>query len=98
MKRPISTCIASILLMATGAVSAAETGSKADDPEFVLRFQREATTLAGLCHPNIVACHDAGTTEPEVLTPDQIGHLIREAGYEPVQRSTVYEEIGGATA
>ena len=27
---------------------------------------------------------------------DQIGHLIREAGYEPVQRSTVYEEIGAA--
>ena len=38
--------------------------------------------------------HDAGTTEPEVLTVDQIGHLIREAGYEPIQRSTVYEEIG----
>ena len=41
--------------------------------------------------------HDAGTTEPEVLTVDQIGHLIREAGYEPVQRSTVYEEIGAAS-
>lgn len=38
--------------------------------------------------------HDAGTTEPEVLQVDEIGHLIREAGYEPVQRSTVYEEIG----
>jgi aminodeoxyfutalosine synthase len=38
--------------------------------------------------------HDAGTTEPEVLTVEQIQHLIREAGYEPVQRSTVYEEIG----
>lgn len=37
--------------------------------------------------------HDAGTTEPEVLTVDQIGHLIREAGYEPVQRTTVYEEV-----
>ncbi|HEB51832.1 MAG TPA: aminofutalosine synthase MqnE [bacterium] len=40
--------------------------------------------------------HDAGTTEPEVLTVDQIGHLIREAGFEPVQRSTVYEEIVSA--
>jgi len=38
--------------------------------------------------------HDAGTTEPEVLQVDEIAHLIREAGYEPVQRSTVYEEIG----
>jgi len=35
MKRPISTCIAWMLLLATGALSAAETGSKADDPEFV---------------------------------------------------------------
>ncbi len=40
--------------------------------------------------------HDAGTTEPEVLTVDQIQHLIREAGYEPVQRTTVYEEIGAS--
>jgi len=38
--------------------------------------------------------HDAGTTEPEVLSVEQIGHLIHEAGYQPVQRSTVYEEIG----
>ena len=38
--------------------------------------------------------HDAGTTEPEVLGVDQIRHLIHEAGYDPVQRSTVYEEIG----
>ena len=28
-----------------------------------------------------------------MLTVDQIGHLIREAGYEPVQRTTVYEEV-----
>jgi aminodeoxyfutalosine synthase len=38
--------------------------------------------------------HDAGTTEPQALNPQQIAHLITEAGYEPVQRSTVYEEIG----
>jgi aminodeoxyfutalosine synthase len=41
--------------------------------------------------------HDAGTTEPQALNPQQIAHLIHEAGYEPVQRTTVYEEIG-ATA
>ena len=40
--------------------------------------------------------HDAGTTEPEALDEAQIAHLIREAGYEPVQRSTVYEEIEAA--
>ncbi len=38
--------------------------------------------------------HDAGTTEPQALKPDQLAHLIHEAGYEPIQRSTVYEEIG----
>ena len=38
--------------------------------------------------------HDAGTTEPQVLEVAQIAHLIREAGYEPVQRTTVYEEVG----
>lgn len=38
--------------------------------------------------------HDAGTTEPQRLDEERIAHLIREAGYEPVQRTTVYEEIG----
>jgi aminodeoxyfutalosine synthase len=38
--------------------------------------------------------HDAGTTEPQALDVAQIAHLITEAGYEPVQRTTVYEEIG----
>jgi len=37
--------------------------------------------------------HDAGTTEPQALDEARLAHLIREAGYEPVQRSTVYEEI-----
>ncbi|MEQ1632999.1 MAG: aminofutalosine synthase MqnE, partial [Planctomycetota bacterium] len=41
--------------------------------------------------------HDAGTTEPQALTAVELQHLIREAGYEPVQRSTVYEEIPAAT-
>lgn len=40
--------------------------------------------------------HEAGTTEPEVLRVDEIGHLIREAGYDPIQRSTVYEEISAS--
>ncbi len=37
--------------------------------------------------------HDAGTTEPQALTVDDLAHLIRQAGFEPVQRSTVYEEL-----
>ena len=42
--------------------------------------------------------HDAGTTEPQALSEAQLAHLIREAGYEPVQRTTVYEEIGAEPA
>jgi aminodeoxyfutalosine synthase len=38
--------------------------------------------------------HDAGTTEPQALTEVQLANLIREAGYEPMQRTTVYEELG----
>ncbi len=42
--------------------------------------------------------HDAGTTEPQALTPDALQHLIRQAGYEPIQRTTVYEEVSAAPA
>ena len=31
--------------------------------KFAQRFQREAKLLAGIKHPNIVACHSAGTTD-----------------------------------
>ena len=33
------------------------------NPDFVVRFQREARLLAKLQHPNIIAIHDSGTTE-----------------------------------
>ena len=42
--------------------------------------------------------HDAGTTEPQALKPDQLVHLVSEAGYEPVQRTTVYEEVEPVSA
>jgi aminodeoxyfutalosine synthase len=41
--------------------------------------------------------HDAGTTEPQALTVHDLQHLIREAGYEPVQRTTVYQELPAAS-
>jgi aminodeoxyfutalosine synthase len=37
--------------------------------------------------------HDAGATTPELLTVDQIRHLIVEAGREPVERDTTYHRI-----
>jgi aminodeoxyfutalosine synthase len=37
--------------------------------------------------------HDAGAETPEVLTVEQICHLIREAGREPVERDTVYRRV-----
>ena len=37
--------------------------------------------------------HDAGATTPEELTVEQLKGLIREAGREPVERNTVYNEV-----
>jgi len=37
--------------------------------------------------------HDAGATTPEELTVEQLKGLIREAGREPVERDTVYNEV-----
>ena len=35
------------------------------DPSFSKRFQREAKLLAGLQHPNIISCHQAGVTDDD---------------------------------
>ena len=37
--------------------------------------------------------HDAGAETPQALTVDEIGHLIREAGREPVERDTLYRHV-----
>ncbi len=37
--------------------------------------------------------HDAGATTPELLTVDSIRSLITEAGFDPVERDTVYRRI-----
>ena len=37
--------------------------------------------------------HDAGTTAPQRLDREELVRLIREAGFEPVQRTTTYQEI-----
>lgn len=40
--------------------------------------------------------HDAGTWTPEVLSEAQLHQLIEEAGFEPVQRTTTYQEVAAA--
>ncbi len=37
--------------------------------------------------------HDAGATTPEILTVDQIKHLIVEAGRVPIERDTLYRRV-----
>ncbi len=37
--------------------------------------------------------HDAGATTPEFLSVDHIKDLIREAGRDPIERDTVYNEV-----
>ncbi len=37
--------------------------------------------------------HDAGATPPELLSVEQLCHLIREAGREPVERDTLYHPV-----
>ncbi len=37
--------------------------------------------------------HDAGATTPQCLSVDKIRDLIVEAGREPVERDTIYQEV-----
>ena len=37
--------------------------------------------------------HMAGAPTPEVMTPDEIGQLIRAAGRVPVERDTLYNVV-----
>jgi len=40
--------------------------------------------------------HDAGTSAPMEMAQDELHHLIEEAGFRPVQRTTTYEEVVAA--
>jgi aminodeoxyfutalosine synthase len=41
--------------------------------------------------------HDAGTWTPEMLTEVELRRLIEEAGFEPVQRTTTYQEVAAGS-
>ena len=64
--------------------------SGAGKADFVRRFQREATILAGLTHPNIVACYQAGVTASgrpflvlEYIDGPSLGTYLHEHGAMP---------------
>lgn len=46
----------------TVAIKVLSVAAQSGKTDFIRRFHREATLLAGLSHPHIVACHQAGVT------------------------------------
>jgi serine/threonine-protein kinase len=60
--------------------------------KFAQRFQREAKLLAGIKHPNIVACHSAGTTD------DGQSYLVMEFVDGPSLKAWIAEQGALPTA
>ena len=61
--------------------------SLVDDPEFLIRFKREAQSAANLSHPNIVTVHDVGQDGPrthyivmEYVAGQDLKQMIRARG------------------
>jgi serine/threonine-protein kinase len=61
--------------------------SLVDDPEFLIRFKREAQSAANLSHPNIVTVHDVGQDGPkthyivmEYVPGQDLKRIIRARG------------------
>ncbi len=61
--------------------------SLVDDPEFLIRFKREAQSAANLSHPNIVTVHDVGQDGPkthyivmEYVPGQDLKRMIRAKG------------------
>jgi len=61
--------------------------SLVDDPEFLIRFKREAQSAANLSHPNIVTVHDVGQDGPkthyivmEYVPGQDLKRMIRARG------------------
>ncbi len=61
----------------------------ASQPDFAVRFAREARVLASLAHPNIVAVHDHGRSGPwwrlamEFVEGASLRELLRQRSIEP---------------
>jgi dipeptidyl aminopeptidase/acylaminoacyl peptidase len=63
------------------------TGSMADDPAALARFQREARVVAALSHPNILAVHDVGRA------PMPAGNAVEYAVMELVDGETLRKKF-----
>jgi len=63
------------------------------DPQFVVRFQNEARSIANLLHPNIVTVHDVGTDGQtnyivmEFIDGSDLKKIIRTFGTLPLDRA-----------
>lgn len=73
------------------------------DPEFLVRFLREAQSAAGLIHPNIVTVYDTGEEDGthyiimEYIDGKQVKELIRERGPLPVEMALdIAKQVGQA--
>jgi len=49
-----------------------------DDPNFIVRFQREAQLIASLHHPNIVQIHDFQVYHPSEGDPTPIAYMVMD--------------------
>src|ERR671917_1796067 len=76
----------------------------AGDEEFYERFRREATSAAGLSHPNIVQVYDRGETQDgtcyiamEYVSRGTLkDHIQEKAPLEPRKAAAVAAQIAGA--
>ncbi len=77
-----------------------------NDQQFIARFRREARILAGLSHPNIVACYDAGTDANQrpylvmelVDGPDLRRHVAAHGPLSPAAATRVVREVAAGLA
>jgi eukaryotic-like serine/threonine-protein kinase len=76
----------------------------AEDPEFVERFRREASSAAGLQHPNVVAVYDRGEFDDtyyiamEFLEGRSLKQIVRQEGaLEPARAIDIVVQILKAT-
>ncbi len=74
------------------------------DPSFAERFRREAKILAGMTHPNVVACYSAGVTPTstcylvmELIDGPSLAQWLKEKGRLPPKEAlAITRDVAGA--